>query len=243
MRVLGIITARGSSKGIPRKNVRLVCGHPLIAYTIDAAKRSKRLTRVVVSTDDVEIADIAKSYGAEVPFLRPAELASDKAPHLPVLLHALDFVHGEGDELYNAVFILQPTAPLREPSDIDGSIDKCMTTGADSVIGLVKVEAHHPYLMKRIVDDRIVPFSHSEPEGTRRQDYRPEAFMRSGSVYVIRTQTLTQHKSLFGLASHPWLMPAEKGINVDTEADIHSLVHFLPRFFNHMIKSEGPTKQ
>src|SRR5579872_4842684 len=143
MRVLGIITARGGSKGIPRKNVALLLGKPLLAYTAEAALASKKLTRTVLSTDDPEIATIGKQLGLDVPFPRPAELAKDDTPTIPVLQDVVRRLEAMG-EVYDAILTLQPTNPLRLVSDIDGAIELLERTGADSVISFSDVGERHP---------------------------------------------------------------------------------------------------
>ncbi len=229
--VLGVITGRGQSKGVPNKNIREVLGIPLIAYTIWVALRSQLLARTIVSTDDENISNIAKRWGADVPFLRPHDLATDEVPHLPVLQHAINFVENQESRNYDYVFTFQPTAPLREVSDVDGAITKIVTTGCDSVIGLVRIEDHHPLRIKRIENDLIVPYGAPEPEGMRRQDLEPKAYIRAGSIYVARRDLVMNHGSIFGQDSRPWLLASDKGVSVDNEYDLMVLEHFIPRFF------------
>ena len=143
MRVLGIITARGGSKGIPRKNVALLLGKPLLAYTAEAALASRKLTRTVLSTDDVEIANIGRQWGIDIPFPRPAELAKDETPTIPVLQDVVRRLEAMG-ESYDAILTLQPTNPLRRAQDIDGAIGLLEQTGADSVISFSDVGERHP---------------------------------------------------------------------------------------------------
>ncbi|MGE3776359.1 MAG: acylneuraminate cytidylyltransferase family protein, partial [Pirellulaceae bacterium] len=138
MRVVGIVTARGGSKGIPCKNIHVLCGKPLIQYTAEAALAAQRLNRVILTTDDEEIANVGRRCGLEVPFRRPSELSRDETPSVPVVQHAVQFLASQGDH-YDAVFLLQPTNPLRQPRDIDGAIDLLERTGADSVISFVDV--------------------------------------------------------------------------------------------------------
>lgn len=221
MRVLGVITARGGSKGIPRKNLTLVGGKPLLAYTAEAALAARRLTRVIVSTDDEEIATVARQYGLEVPFMRPAELARDDSPSLGVVQHAVRETEANG-ERWDAVFILQPTNPLRLASDIDGAIELLEESGADSVISFVDIGERHPARMKFIDDaGRVVdpPFAEAF-EGQRRQDL-PKMYLRDGSVYVTRHDVLMLQNSLKGQDCRAWLMPVERSCNVDTPFDLY----------------------
>ena len=158
-KVLAVIPARGGSKGVPRKNARLVCGKPLIAYTIEVALAARHLFhRIIVSTDDAEIAEIARQHGAEVPFLRPPALADDKAPMVPVLEHAVQFVEQEDHVCLDWVCLLQPTDPLRDVTDIGAALCLARQGGCDSVISVVQVFDVHPILMKRIENDQLLPF-------------------------------------------------------------------------------------
>lgn len=218
-KVLAVIPARGGSKGVLRKNIRPVNGKPLIAYTIEEALKSKVVSRVIVSTEDPEIADIALRLGADVPFVRPAELAKDQTLMVPVVKHALSFVEAEEGLQYDYVILLQPTAPLRLAEDIDGAFAKLASTGADSVISVCQVDDVHPIRMKKIVDDRIKAFCIEETEGTRRQDL-PAAFMRNGAIYAARRSTLMDKDSLRGDDSRPYVMPRERSVSIDNELDM-----------------------
>src|SRR3954464_5723644 len=161
MRVLGIVPARGGSKGVQRKNIRLLGGRPLLAYTAEVALMSCRLSRVILSTENEEIAEVGRRCGLEVPFMRPTALAADDTPTLPVVQDALRKLEAEGDT-FDAVLILQPTTPLRRPEDIDGAIELLERTGAGSVISFVDVGEKHPARMKFIDEEGRVtdpPFS------------------------------------------------------------------------------------
>ena len=225
--VLAVIPARGGSKGVPRKNIRMVGGKPLIAYTIDAALAVKdQLHRLIVSTDDIEIAEVAKSYGAEVPFMRPADLGGDKVPMVPVLRHAIETVEGMDGVTVDWVLLLQPTCPFRAPQDILAALELAAAGGCDSVISVVRVLAHHPILMKKIENDQLLPFVIEEKEGTRRQDYAPPAFMRNGCIYLARRANIMEHNSIWGQVIRPYIMPEERSVNVDSELDM-KLVEFM----------------
>jgi N-acylneuraminate cytidylyltransferase len=214
-RALGVIPARGGSKGIPRKNLKLLRGRPLIAYTIDAARKSRRLTHCVVSTEDAEIARVAAELGAEV-VERPIELARDDTPSLPVVQHATEVVERSLGR-FDAVFTLQITSPFRSAADIDDAIERLRTSGAESVIGVVRVFDNHPARIKRIHEGRLVPFDTPEPEGIRRQDL-PPAYLRNGAVYVTRRDVLARG-SLLGADQCPFEMPPERSINIDELLD------------------------
>jgi N-acylneuraminate cytidylyltransferase len=215
-RTLGVIPARGGSKGIPHKNLTPLRGIPLLAYTVDAARRSPQLTRLVVSTEDAQIAAVARDLGVEV-IARPARLAADSTPTLPVVEHALEAAERGGDG-FDAVFTLQVTSPFRSPRDIDAAIELLRTSGADSVIGVVRVFDNHPLRIKRIRAGRLVPFDTPEPEGVRRQDL-PPAYLRNGAVYVTRRDVVARG-SLLGRDQCPYEMPPGRSINIDEPIDL-----------------------
>ncbi|MBA7672764.1 CMP-N,N'-diacetyllegionaminic acid synthase [subsurface metagenome] len=225
-RILGIIPARGGSKSIPKKNTRLLLGKPLIAYTIEVALKSKFVDRVIVSSDDKDTVEIAKKYGAEVPFIRPRELALDTTPMVLVLQHAVGFLEERENTNLDYVLLLQPTAPLRLVEDIDNALKKLMETGADSVISVSQVDNVHPILMKRIENDLILPYCIEEKEGTRRQDYSPPAYMRNGAIYVVKRDILMNNDSVWGKISRPYIMPPERSVCIDSELDF-KLVEIL----------------
>jgi CMP-N-acetylneuraminic acid synthetase len=220
-KVLAVIPARGGSKGVPRKNIRPVCGKPLISYTIEHALSAQdRFYRVIVSTDDVEIATIAREQGADVPFLRPADLARDESPVIPMLQHAVEFVERQDGVRMDWICLLQPTEPFRTVTDLEQCLQLGFAGGCDSVISVVQVFATHPILMKRIEADRLLPFCVEEREGTRRQDYRPAAYMRNGSIYLTRRDVLMEQGSIWGATIRPYVMPMERSVSIDTELDL-----------------------
>ncbi|MCA9012780.1 MAG: acylneuraminate cytidylyltransferase family protein [Planctomycetaceae bacterium] len=227
MRVLGIVTARGGSKGIPRKNLALLAGKPLLQYTADAIASSRRLTRTVISTDSEEIAVAAQSMGIECPFMRPEELARDETPTIPVLQDVVRRLEALG-EAYDAVFTFQPTNPLRITSDIDGAIELLEATQADSVIGYSDVGERHPARMKLIDPTGCVidpPFA-EQFEGQRRQEL-PKLYLRDGSVYLTRRDVLMNDDSIKGKDCRAWLMPVERAINIDHEFDLFLAAQLL----------------
>lgn len=219
MKVLGVVLARGGSKGIPRKNVALLAGKPLLAYTAEAALAARRLSRVVLSTDDAEIAEVGRRLGLDVPFMRPASLGADDTPAIAVLTHAVRTVEEAGGRV-DAVFTLQPTNPLRRAQDIDGAIDLLESTGADSVISFVEVGDRHPARMKYVDADLRVsdpPFAEAV-EGQRRQDL-PKLYLREGAVYLTRRDVLIEQASLKGRDCRAWLMPSNLACNIDEPVD------------------------
>lgn len=219
LQVLGVIPARGGSKGIPRKNIRLLAGRPLLDYTVAAARSARRLARVILSTDDPEIAEVGKACGVEVPFMRPPELARDETPTLPVLQDAVRRLESAGERI-DAVMVLQPTNPLRRPEDIDGAVEMLERTGADSVISFVDVGERHPARMKYIDSEgRVIdpPFAEAY-EGQRRQDL-PKLYLREGSIYLTRRDVLMNQNSIKGRDCRAWPIAEDRACNIDTLFD------------------------
>ena len=215
--VLGVIPARGGSKGVLRKNVRLVAGRPLIAHSIDAARASQRLSQVIVSTEDAEIAEVARALGCEI-VDRPQALAADDTPMLPVIQHALQTVEAQRGNAVDYGVILQPTVPLRTGEDIDEALQILIETGADSVISVYQVSDHHPSRMYRLVDGRLVSYA-DEPEGRLRQAL-PPVYHRNGAVYAFRRALIDEAQTIIGPHARPYIMPPERSINIDDELDL-----------------------
>jgi CMP-N-acetylneuraminic acid synthetase len=229
VRVLGIVTARGGSKGIPRKNIIPLRGKPLLAYTAEAALASRRLSRTVLSTDDEEIARVGREWGLETPLLRPPELARDDTPTLPVLQHMVRALEAAGD-CFDAVLTLQPTNPLRRPSDIDGAIELIENTGADSVISFVDVGEKHPARMKYIDEENrvITPEFAEKFEGQPRQQLS-KVYLREGSIYLTRRDVLMKQNSLMGRDCRAWIVSEHRACNVDTAFDLFLVEQILSR--------------
>jgi len=229
-RVLALIPARGGSKGVPRKNIRMVGGRPLIEYTIETVLAARHLFhRVVVTTDDPKIAEISRRAGAEVPFIRPAELATDTARSIEVVQHATRFVEEQDGVRMDWIMLLQPTEPFRTAEDLTETLRIARAEKCDSVISVVQVFAVHPMLMKRIENGRLEPWCVDEPEGTRRQDYKPEAYMRNGAVYLTRRDVVMEKGSLRGEDSRPYVMPAERSVSLDSELDLAMIEALMRR--------------
>lgn len=194
-RVLAIVPARKGSKGLPLKNIRPLAGKPLLAWPIAAARASVHVDRVIISTDDQGFADIAMAHGADAPFLRPAELASDTAPSLGFILHALDALEADGDT-YDYVVLLEPTSPLTEGSDIDAALDQLVHAEADAIVGVSRLEATHPAFAVRRTDDGVItPYaSASFNDMPRRQDIEP-LFVLDGTLYISSVAGLRLEQS------------------------------------------------
>ena len=219
LEVLGLIPARGGSKGVPRKNARLLAGQPLIAWSIKAALGSHHLSRTIVSTDDGEIAEIAASAGAEVPFIRPPELAADDTPMIDVILHALDWAE-ENARQVDALCLLQPTNPFRTAADIDSAIEEFDRSGADTLFTVLPLPTdHHP--LWAYVDDgnsglKLVDGS-TEPV-SRRQDL-PASYHREGSIYLARVDSIRRNRSLYGSKVVGFPVDPDRSVNIDTKED------------------------
>lgn len=219
LHVVGLVTARGGSKGIPRKNLRLLAGRPLIAWTIEAAKHSRSLRRVIVSTDDAEIAEVGCQWGAEVPFTRPAELAGDTSPHVGVVLHALDWLAEHEGREPDWVMLLQPTSPLRTAEDIDAAIDLAERNETDAVVGVTEPR-HHPFLMHRMDEDgRLSKFMPSDLAYAARQSL-PPVFATNGAIYLIRSKCLRSTGTLTPEGCHGLVMPATRSLDIDSAEDL-----------------------
>ena len=218
-KVLAVIPARGDSKGIPRKNLYPLNGKPLIAYTIEAARKSKLLTRSIISTDSEEIAEVAEKFGGDVPFIRPNVLASDTASSIDVVKHAVKELEKADGVRYNYAVLLQPTTPLRLSEDIDKVVQKLISTQCDTVITMVDVGAFHPARMYRIENDRLVGIMEESIAMRRRQDL-PPIYIRSGDVYACKRDIIFNRNSMLGNDCRPLVISPNRAINIDTLRDI-----------------------
>lgn len=194
---ISIIPARGGSKGLPGKNIKVLCGKPLIAWSIEAGLGSKYIDEVMVTTDSEEIARIARGFGASAPFIRPAELASDTATSFDAIKHAVNFYENELYKKFDYIVLLEPTSPLREKDDIDGMIEKIisMEDQFDAIVSLGEVH-EHPSIMKKIVGNEIEPYCKDLVMATRRQD-NEVAYFPYGVAYIVKTKTLLEEKTFY----------------------------------------------
>jgi CMP-N,N'-diacetyllegionaminic acid synthase len=216
--VLGIVPARGGSRGVPQKNLKPLAGKPLLAYAAEVAAASGVFDRVVLSTDDEAIAALGRSVGLDVPFMRPPSLAQDDTPMLPVLLHAITSVEQDGFKP-DFVILLQPTSPLRLPVHIRQAATLLQDTGCDSVVSVTKLPSHcSPDYVMKIKDGRLSNFL---PEGvrvTRRQEARP-AYVRDGTVYAFRRDLAMNDHTIYGADCRALIVPPEESLSIDTEED------------------------
>ena len=217
-RVLGLVPARGGSKGLPRKNLLPLAGRPLVAYAAETARASGVIDRAVLSTDAADIAAVGREAGLEVPFLRPADLASDEAPMVGVIQHAVAALSADGWDA-EIVVLLQPTSPLRTPAHVRAAVQLLRQCGADSVVSVIELPRHlSPDYVMRIEDGELRPFL---PEGARiarRQDARP-AYSRDGTVYACWRSTLERFGNIYGERCRPLLVDAAESLTIDTAAD------------------------
>lgn len=213
-RFLAIIPARGGSKGVPRKNIRDLAGKPLIAWTIAEAEKSKYLDRCIVSTEDEEIRKVSETYGGDVPFLRPMELAQDQTAGIDVAMDAIHRLPG-----YDYVVLLQPTSPLRTVEDIDDAIALCIDRGAKSCVGVTEAE-HSPYWMYSMNAQQVMRplLEISEDEIYQRQKL-PKAYQLNGAVYVNEIEDLSKHRDFVCNDTLGYIMPQERSYDIDTLQD------------------------
>ncbi|AIY80624.1 cytidylyltransferase family protein [Clostridium botulinum 202F] len=215
--ILAIIPARGGSKGLPGKNILNLNGKPLIAHTILASKNSKFVTRVVVSTDDKEIAEISKKYGAEVPYLRPNSLAKDKSLTIDSVFHMLDYL--EKHEVYfpDYVLLLQCTSPLRDEQHIDGAIEKLVKSNFYGIISICESEVN-PYWTNIFENESLKYFLEEGKNITRRQDL-PHIYRYNGAIYLAKTEALKRERTFEVENLTGYVMDRESSIDIDTEID------------------------
>ncbi len=220
MRIIAITLARGGSKGIPKKNMAYLSGKRLIDYTIEEAKKSNLIDRYIVSTDDKEIAEYVSNQGVDVPFIRPAYLASDQATSADALKHAVEFCEKQENNKYDLVVELMCTNPFKTSDDIDNCISIFTKNEVDSVIGISRLEEHHPARIKKLVDGYIRDFAVPE-NSSRRQDLKPNAYIRNGSIYAISRDKLIKDNYRFGgNKSLGYVMEEPANINIDSKLDM-----------------------
>lgn len=213
-RVLGLIPARGGSKGVPGKNVRDFAGKPLIAWTIEAAQKSQYLDRVILSSDDSQIIDIAKEYGCDVPFVRPEALAQDESSALDVILHALETL----SESYDMLVLLQPTSPLRSAEDIDSCLEACEKAKAPACVSLKRLEKGLGWMFRLNESGALQKLISEADECLRRQD-SPDFFELNGAVYAAEIDWFLKNRSFTSDETMGYVMPADRSLDIDTELD------------------------
>ncbi len=220
-KVLAIIPARGGSKGLPRKNILELLGRPLLGWPIQAARKSKYIDRVIVSTEDRAIADIALSQGAEVPFLRQEELAADTSTSMSVIEHAIRFVKSQ-EEFYDYCVLLEPTSPLTEEQDIDNALDKLDRNRsiADAIVGVSRVEATHPAFDVKIAENGLIePYMNNDSANSLRRQDIPEVYFFDGSIYISDIAVLFEKRGFYHARTLPFVTPKWKSFEIDDIVD------------------------
>ena len=218
--LLAVVPARGGSKGVPRKNLQELGGRPLIAWTIEAATCSRAVGRVVVTTDDEEIASESREYGAEVPFLRPAALAEDTTPSMDVIVHALDWLAENEGYAPASVVCLQPTSPFRPASDVDAAFDLFKTKRADAVVSVSEAEQHPAWMKTLDAEGRLADLVESRERADRRQDLA-RVYALNGAIYLARRELLLAERTWYAGRTYGYVMPRERSLDIDTPWDLH----------------------
>ena len=232
MRVLAVITARGGSKGLARKNVLPLAGKPLIAHTIQAATDVKGLIgNLIVSTDDDEIAEVSRTWGAETPFMRPSDLSQDDTPSLPVVQHAVESMETTKSCRYDWVLLLQPTSPLRRAEDIIAAIEIASTGQPTAVVSVTDANDCHPFKLKVVEDGFLRAYGGGQISQARRQDLKPEVFRTNGAIYLTRRDVLMEQNNFYGPSPMAYVMPDEQSVDIDTKLDFDIAEFLLSR--NH----------
>lgn len=228
MKILGLIPARGGSKGIPRKNIKLLQGKALICYSIEAGLSCPLIDQVVVSTEDEEIATISKKAGASVPFIRPAVLASDHSPSIDTVIHALHFFE-QKNLFFDAICLLQPTVPFRSITDIQGAITHFISSKADSLITVRKVpHTYNPHwVYEQDEKNGFLKMPHGQKNIISRRQDLPTVFHRDGALYITKTSVILDKKSLYGETISHYIMQQSPDINIDTIEDWNKAEYFI----------------
>ena len=226
-KVLAIIPARGGSKGLPGKNIKELAGKPLIAYTIEAAKKSKYIDRLIVSTDDLNIAKVSEKFGAEVPFIRPKVLSTDYASSVDVACHAIYYLEQEAGYRPQYVVLLQCTTPFINDKDIDASIHKCLEQKVEAVVSICESEVNPFWTLKfegKLLQD-VIP-------GGNDIDTRqllPQTYRLNGGIYVVRTDVFLKERTFMPYLTTGYVMPSNRSIDIDTQEDFDLCEYFIKK--------------
>jgi CMP-N-acetylneuraminic acid synthetase len=230
MEILGIITARGGSKGIPKKNLRKISGVPLIEYTIKAARKSTKIKKLIVSTDNQEIIKHSQKLGVEVPFKRPAKYSKDNSLSIDVISHALQFLKKRENYQPDIVVLLQPTSPLRDPLNIDKSVNLLKKSKSSSVVGVFPMKQYPQKAFLLDKNNFLIPYAKNQNKYSQRQNI-PSFFYPSGSLYTFWTKTLLTSGNIYGKKIKPLMVSKEESIDVDEPFDLF-LVEMILKHWN-----------
>ena len=212
-KILAVIVARGGSKGVLRKNIKLAGGKPLIAWMIDTAKKSKHIDKLILSSEDDEIIKVAETFGCHAPFVRPAEFAQDKSSASDVIIHALNQIQG-----FEYVMLLQPTSPLTIAKDIDGCIDLCINSNAQSVVSVSEPKKNPYWTFTMKENNKLVPVFEQKYFNQRRQDL-PEVYIPTGAIYMADSKWFLKNKSFYSDSTLGYVIPKERSLDIDSELD------------------------
>lgn len=217
-KVLGLVLARAGSKGLPGKNIKIINGKPLIHWTIVSGLGSAYIDDVIVSTDSEDIVRVAVQSGAEVPFLRPTELATDTATSIDAIFHAVDWLAEHGRK-YEIIVLLEPTSPLRDSRDIDTALEIMEQNQANSVVSVCRAESLHPAFMYLVNSSGVLhPYTNQQPNGIRRQDIEPVYFL-DGTVYCSCIEVLRSKNGFYHEGTYAYIVPKWKSLEIDDEDD------------------------
>ena len=231
-KILGLIPARGGSKGIPRKNLKSLCGKNLIEIALESAKYSSLIDELIVSTEDIEIFNTAKNLGFKPPFIRPSQLSLDNSSSASVVNHALEFFK-KNAKIFDICILLQPTNPLRTTKMIDESIKLLSNSDADSVVSITDVGGNHPYRMYKIEKNYLEPLIQNDSPQIARQ-LLPKIYIRSGDIYCFKSNVPMRFGDLIGKRSIPYIVENQKTINIDVLNDLYLAERLFKKHKNEM---------
>lgn len=226
--MLAIIPARGGSKSVPGKNVKLLCGKPLIVYTIEAAMAAKSIDQIVLSTDDPEIAEVAGKYGVRIPFMRPKELAQNNSLALDNYIYTIERLNTEFNNNYKEFIVLLPTSPLRIAEDIDNAVELFYKNNADSVISCVEM-SHPPHWAKKIDKNGKIKnyFNiHIKIDNKNRQEFEP-AYIPNGAIFIFRYSLLKEKHTYYSEDTYAYIMPKERSVDIDSLFDFNYIEYLI----------------
>lgn len=232
-KILGLIPARGGSKRLPGKNIKMLLGKPLISWTIEQAIASLYLDKVIVSTEDKRIADIARQSGADVPFLRPMEYATDTASSTEVILHALDFMCEKG-EIYDYIALLEPTSPLRRKKDIDKGIEKLIkTSDSDSLVSVGKIHLEHPMITKKVQNGSVIPYMADLPVIYQSQQ-ADKAYFPYGVLYLSKVEAFRKSGTFYADNVTPLFIERWQNYEIDDSVDFMIVEKIMNKYFDEL---------
>lgn len=227
--MIAIIPARGGSKGLPGKNIKQLCGKPLIAYSIDAALDSKYIDRVIVTTDSEEIATVALKYGAEVPFMRPAKLASDTASAVDVYIHAVEYMMQVNHNKIDKFMVLLPTAPLRTARHIDDAVEKFNSQKAVSLISVKEAETPVTWYMNKDEHDYISNAGFGVGNAVTNRQVNKKYYVPNGAIYILDYELIKMHRTYYSADTIGFIMNSEDSVDIDTLTDFQYAEFLLQR--------------